>query len=88
MRLRTRLERLERRVQPSRTCLVCGLPPEMKRTTIVLTWGYKGSTKRPPDPEPICPACQLPTGGIFCRWGNAERRGDAAADESDRDDDS
>ncbi len=85
MRLCTRVERLERRLQPSRDCPVCGWPPDMTRMTILFACPQDGLTKRPPDPRPICPVCQLPEGGIALLWADAEDPGDAPRSDPDQD---
>jgi hypothetical protein len=86
MRLRTRLERLERRLQPSRDCPVCGWPPDMVRTTILFKGLQKGRMNCPPDLRPICLACKLPEGGIALLWAEVEERGEAPDSDPDRDD--
>ena len=85
MQLRNRVQRLERRLQPSRTCPVCGQPPGMLRTAILFECPQDGLTKTPPDPRPTCPACQLPEGGIALLWAEAEDLGEASSGELDRD---
>jgi len=87
MRLRTRLERLERRLQPSHHCPACGWPPDRDRTTILLTCPQEGLTRDPPDPRPICPACKLPEGGITLLWAEPEDGYDALRSGAGWDDD-
>ena len=59
----------------------------MVRTIILFTCPQDGLTKTPPDPRPICPACQLSAGGIAFLWAEAEDQGDAPGSDADRTDD-
>ncbi len=88
MGLHAGLRHLERRLRPSGDCPACGWSPDMDRTALLFNCAQMGLTKDAPDPRPICPACQLPEGGIAFLWAEPEERAELLGNDGDRDADS